>query len=62
MEQKTVLVIHGWPQAFDNEHFLYFYFAKRGYNIVSPYFFNLDNFNRLIEGSIPIILLKNLDV
>jgi len=39
---KKVLIIHGWPQPVAKENILYQYFTDKGYEIVSPYLFDLE--------------------
>ncbi len=40
---KIVLIIHGWPQPFSQEHFLYPYLLARGYEIIAPSLFDSEN-------------------
>jgi hypothetical protein len=38
--EKTVLILHGWPQPITKDSMYYKYFEKLGYSVVAPRLFS----------------------
>jgi len=41
--QKTVLIIHGWPQPIEEDHHIYRYFREKGFLVCCPYLFKMED-------------------
>ena len=40
--QKTVLIIHGWPQPIGEDHRIHRYFREKGFWVCCPYLFKME--------------------